>query len=301
MSRSRNRSSILLPSGHRVGTWRNSDRSSRSLVVLLPGGPGLAAEAMSMEFDLVSPLASTVVLDPPNVGLSSAAPPNFDCSPQAHARWYATALDEMECEEIWLIGHSFGGMAALALCAERPELVRRCLCLSTRILGVDLDDPSESERTERILRRYEGRPWYESARETFDNWQQLVNAATSSEEIRELNRLILPFYSARADEPEIWKTIQLLADACYYDVDTLKAWENGLWQRFDLRGILPQIDTEVTFAGGDLDWQLSLAAMERSAALVKGAKWRVIDSCGHLVAVDASGRLREMVASFTDG
>ncbi len=271
---------------------------SERCFLVLPGGPGLPSKTMLQDYLMLKEIGTAVRIDPPSVGSSSPAGANFDYSPIAHARWYAAALDALGVDRCDVLGASFGGMAALALAAVRPELVSRCICVGTRIAGADLDDDLAAKHTAHVFNRYRSMPWFARAMDVFDNWQTYIMQAKSGSEIRELNKEILPLYSARADEPTVWDQIQQMGDTFDFDLATTVAFESGIYQTFDLRPLLSAVEAEVLFICGDLDWNMSPASQLQTATMLHHASVAVLPQCGHLVAIDRPTEFKHSVLDF---
>lgn len=269
--------------------------------VVLPGGPGLPAQTMRFEAELLAEFGTVLLLDPPGVGQSSPPPLGFDYSPTAHAEWYLAALTSLGVPQFKVLGASFGGMAAIAMAAQAPERVMAGICVSTRVIGVDLDDEESQSHMAQMLGRHASSPWYAEAMETFDSWQELVANAENTAEIKEMNRKILPLYAAHPDAPEVWEKIQQLAQVCDFDVPATKAWEDGLYQSFDLRPALQKITSKFLVLGGDSDWMTSPAGHQRIATEIPQAKVLVVPDCGHLVALERPDVFKAAVVEFFGG
>lgn len=268
------------------------------IFVILPGGPGLPAKTMRFEAELLAQFGIVYLIDPPGVGRSSSPPSEFDYSPASHAEWYLAVLSSLGIAQFNVLGASFGGMVAIAMAALAPEKLLAGVCVSTRVIGVELDDTDAELHMKRTLQRHAASVWYDAAMDTFDNWQALVAQAQTTAEIKDMNRAILPLYAAHPDKPATWNKIQRLADECDFDVLATKAWEDGLYQSFDLRPSLQKVTAKFLIIGGDSDWMTSPAAHRHIASQIPHAKLDIIPDCGHLVALEQPEAFTNSVRAF---
>src|SRR3954466_14721228 len=93
-------------------------------IVFIHGMPGLAREFDPIRDKL--PGRRTIAIDRPGYGWSTGGPLDFDGQLDA----ITDALSQLGVNRALIAGHSFGGVVALGLALEKPELVDRLLLLA---------------------------------------------------------------------------------------------------------------------------------------------------------------------------
>jgi pimeloyl-ACP methyl ester carboxylesterase len=88
-------------------------------VVLIHGAFGDLRDWQGAPAEALAPLGQLIAIDRPGHGLSRR--PRFNGSPADQAAQIFTGLEQAGVERPVLVGHSMGGMAALAMAASRPE------------------------------------------------------------------------------------------------------------------------------------------------------------------------------------
>jgi proline iminopeptidase len=138
-----------------------------------------------------------------------------------------------------------------------------------------------------------GEPWYDDAREAIDT--ELRGEFTTGRELNDLVLRMLPFYFA-AYGPEEEAYVATLADEelC---VDATRLWEREIFERFDLRPLLPRLTMPTLVITGSEDFITGPLAAEDFEA-IPGARSVVLDGPGHMIFVEAPDRFREAVLSF---
>lgn len=267
----------------------------RSLL-LLPGGPGFSAAVMRPDAKLFVDRCRAYLIDPPGSGGSVQLAANRDLTPAGHAGWYADVLDRLGVSGIDVLGHSFGGLVALSMAAARPELVRTCVCVSAPFVGVEVDTgDGESPTNEAALSRHADKAWYPLAREAFDSWTDVVLTTDDVTEVERLNRLLLPLYVAEPDRADVREALEQLGQASHLDLEAMKVWESGLYQRIDMRPVLPKVKTPVLIVAGDLDWLAGPQQARIGLQLLPQAEASILPNCGHIPAIEAPDKYRAAV------
>jgi len=80
-----------------------------------------------------------------------------------------------------------------------------------------------------------------------------------------------------------------------FDLAAVRAWEGGLYQRIDLRPLLPRIACPVLVVAGELDLICGPAQARPIADAIPGAQLVVIPDCGHMPAIEAPAAYRAAV------
>lgn len=126
------RSTVPVAGGRRISSLRWGTQPPE--IVLLHGGAQNAHTWDTVALALGRPL---LAVDLPGHGLSDWSD-DHDYSPAALAADVATVLDALAPDAGLVVGMSLGGLTAMALSAQRPELVRRLLLVDVTP-GVNAD------------------------------------------------------------------------------------------------------------------------------------------------------------------
>lgn len=100
-------------------------------LVLVAGGPGAPRTSLMPEFDRLATRRSLVYFDNIGRGRSSTLPAGKRHSPDRDADDIEALRRALGHERIELLGHSYGGYAALAYAARHPERLKRLVISSS--------------------------------------------------------------------------------------------------------------------------------------------------------------------------
>ena len=271
----------MIPATRRVGAGRP--------LVCHPGGPG----ASSLYFGDLAGLGEAfelILLDPRGTGTTPAPddPRAYDLDD------YVADLEELRVDlgldAIDLLGHSHGGIVAIAYAAAHPQRVRRLVLASTLACF-------HAEQEEAMLagmRRHEREPWYADAIAALEAEQ--TGAFTTQEELSELTRREMPLYVSRYGEEERHYLERLEAEV--WNADALKLFNEESFTTFDLRPQLSRIAAPTLVITGEDDFITGPVCARELAELAPRAELVILPAAGHFVFVEAADRFREEVTRF---
>jgi len=257
-------------------------------LVCHPGGPGFSSRYLSNVGGLDAEL-ELVLLDPRGTGGSDPC-----AEPQAYAiDDYADDLEELRehlgLERMLLLGHSHGGVAAIAYAAKHPERVERLVLAST----LARFGPEQSEAMEAGIAARAGEPWYDDAVDALRT--ELAGTFLSGPELMDLSVRMFPFYFARYGAEEQAYVESIKGDEpC---VEALGLWEKEIFETFDLRPLLPRLTMPTLVITGSEDFITGPRAAADLAA-IPGVESVILDGAGHMIFVDAPEQFRQAVLSF---
>jgi proline-specific peptidase len=268
----------------RTLTYRRE--GSGPIMVCHPGGPGFSSMYLS-DLAGLGDTFTLVFLDPRGTGESTTP---------ADGRAYTTADYVSDVEEVRvhlgeerlnILGHSHGGVVALAYAAEHPTRVRKVIAANALVrIRPDAMD-------EQMLRR-RNEPWYDDARLALE--QEEAGAYENEAELREITRRFWPMYFAHFDErAERYVDERLVADRP--NPDALRVFNEGI-ENWDMRPELSQIVAPTLVLTGAEDFICGPACAEDVAAGVATAEKVVIEGCGHFSFVEDPERFRHEVTRF---
>jgi proline-specific peptidase len=257
------------------------------LLVCHPGGPGMSSLYMTREVGGLDRYFTLVLLDPRGTG-GSQAPHEAAAYTTEHYVADVEALREHLGEDrLNLLGHSHGGVVAVAYAATHPQHVRRLVVANSlaRIL------PDEMER---IMQTHEDEPWYADAREALQ--LESEGAYSTPEELGEITERFWPMYFAHYDDTaRAYVQEHLTEEGNTAALQLFNAdIEAGL---FDLRPLLTRIDAPTLVITGEHDFICGPSCAADLSA-VPGSRTVVLEDCGHFTFVEKPDRWRELVRDF---
>jgi proline-specific peptidase len=256
------------------------------VLVCHPGGPGFSSAYLA---DLAGLGDSfTLVLLNPR-GTDGSSPPG---DPRAYeAADYVADVEELRVhlgkERLNLLGHSHGGVVAMAYAAEHPLHVRR-------LLAVDSLVRIHPEEMDEIMFRHRNEPWYDDARLALE--QEEKGEYSGDAELQEVTRRFWPMYFAEFDDDAAAYVDEYLAPS-RANPDPLKVFNDGIAE-WDMRPELTRVTAPTLVLTGIHDFICGPACAEDIAAGIAGATKVVIEDCGHFTFVEQPARFHAEVARF---
>jgi len=251
-----------------------------------PGGPGFSSLYLS-DLAGLGEAFTLVLLNPRGTGGSSAP---------ADARAYSTADYVADVEELRLhlgeeklnvLGHSHGGIVAMAYAAEHPGHTAKVVAADTLVRL----HPDEMEQ---IMLTHSNKPWYDDARLALE--QEGAGEYSNEAELREIVSRFMPMYVAHLDQ----RTKKYL-DECVAperpNPDPLKLFNEGI-EEWDMRPELARIDSPTLVITGVVDFICGPACAADIASGIAGSTQVLIEDCGHFSFVEHPERFREEVTQF---
>jgi proline iminopeptidase len=272
--------------GLRLAYKRNG---SGPMLVCHGGGPGFSSLYLG-DLGGLDERLELVLLDPRGTGGSDRPE-----DPQAYAiDDYVADLDELRAhlglDRINLLGHSHGGIVAMAYAARHPGRVERVILASTLARWA----PEQQEAMEEAIASHANEPWYADAKAALEAEQ--AGEFASDEELVELGLREFPFYFRDYGDEERAYIESLRGDTA--NADTLRYFNQEIFETFDLRPELERITAQtlvITGADDFITGPVSAGEIERGLADVSKV---IIPDCGHFVFVEAPEAFGEAVVSF---
>jgi proline iminopeptidase len=253
------------------------------------GGPGFS----SLYLDDLAGLGAElelVLLDPRGTGESDRP-----TDPRAYqVEDYVSDLEELRAhlglERMHLLGHSHGGVVAMAYGATHPDHVERLILAST----LACTSPEHTQAMEAGVEKHADEPWYEDAKAALE--AETAADFQSDDELGELAIREFPFYFAQYGEQERAYLETLRADTP--NADALRLFNNEIWETFDLRPQLPRITAPTLVITGQDDFITGPVSAAEIGAVMPEAQTVVLPETGHFIFVEAPDAFREAVLSF---
>jgi proline iminopeptidase len=272
-------------------------------MMMFAGGPGLASTYLRTAAQLLKDRFECFLVDPHGSGGSTPPREEVDYNHIGHARFYEEVRGALGLEQITVFGHSFGGTVALTYAALYPSRTERCICLDGLASSPELEgsDAAAAEADmRRGLARHSGAPWYPEALRAWEEWTDLVLAATSASEVDELFGVVAPLYFAHPDRPDVQGRFEQWKRDIRFNLAAVRVWEGGLWQTIDLRGLLPKIQCPLLVIAGEEDLICGPAQARTIAGGAQGATLAIIPDCGHDPELEAPEDFRRAIWDWLD-
>jgi proline iminopeptidase len=264
------------------------------------GGPGFSASLLRSEAQLLADRFAVYLIDPHGSGGSTPPADTSQYDHIGHARFYDEVRRALGLEQVSVMGISFGAVVALTHAALFPENTARCISISARAVGVELEGEEQAAEMQRFLDRHAAAPWYPAARRTWDEWTERVLSASDSTEVDAMMAEVLPLYTADPERPGVRELIEEWRRDARSDLAAAKAWEGGLWQTIDIRPLLPRISCPTLLLVGELDLICGPSQAKLIAELLPDAELVSVPDCGHFVPVEAPALFTAAVWRFME-
>jgi proline-specific peptidase len=262
---------------------------SGPLLVCHPGGPGFSARYFGDLAGLAERLELVLVNPRGTEGSDRPADPRAYGTED-----YVADLEELRAhlglERMSLLGHSHGGVVAMAYAAAQPQRLDRLVLAST----LPRFAAEQQAAMEAGMERHRDEPWYADARAALEDEQ--AGRFSNDEELAAIALREFPFYFSHFGDDER-AYLQTLAGEVP-NGDALKLFNDEIFTSFDLRPDLALVDTPtlvITGADDFITGPVSAAEIEDGIA---GAESVVLPDTGHFVFVEARERFRDEVWRF---
>jgi Predicted hydrolases or acyltransferases (alpha/beta hydrolase superfamily) len=256
------------------------------LLVCHPGGPGFSSLYFA---DLASlGAAFTLILLNPRGTADSDRPDDVRAYTTSD---YVADVEELRAhlgaDQLDLLGHSHGGVVAMAYAAEHPDRVRRLIAANSlvRIRRDEMEPAMESRSAE---------PWYADAREALE--QEDAGAYATEEELAALTRRFFPFYFAHFDEKARAYLDEHVASE-RPNPDALKLFNDGI-EKWDMRPDLARIAAPTLVITGEADFITGPECAQDIGGGIAGARVVIVEDCGHFTFIEHPDRFRAEVTRF---
>ena len=264
-------------------------RGDGPALVCHPGGPGFSSRYLASLGGLDDEL-DLILLDPRGTGGSD---PAHDAAGYAIDD-YASDLEELRehlgLERMLLLGHSHGGVAAIAYASRHPERVERLILAST----LPRHGPEQEAAMQSAIEQRAGQPWYDDAVTAVQT--ELQGTFADGRELMDLVQRMMPLYFAEYGEAE--RAYVGSMDGEELCVDATKLWETEIFEHFDLRPQLPKLTMPTLVITGERDFITGPSCAAELAEGIPEPETVVLPGVGHMIFVEAPEAFREAVLSF---
>jgi len=261
-------------------------------LVCHPGGPGFSA-AYFGDLAALWEQYTLILLNPRGTGGS-------DRPSDSRAYGiddYVADLEELRRhlgeERLLLLGHSHGGLVAMAYAAAYPGRVRRLVLSST----LARFGPVQAAAMRSGMEKRMSQPWCADAIAALEE-EQAGHFATD----QELSSLVTrewPLYFAHFGPVEAGYVDSLRDETV--NAAALKLFNEEIFTKFDLRSRLPSITSQTLVMTGDEDFICGPVCAEEICAGIPGSRAVIVGDAGHMIFVEQAQSFHDEVDDFLEG
>jgi pimeloyl-ACP methyl ester carboxylesterase len=259
------------------------------VLVCHPGGPGFSSTyfgdlaALWEQFTLI-------MVNPRGTGGSERPKDRRAYQIDDYVADLEQTREHLGLEQMLLLGHSHGGVVAMAYAAAHPGRVRRLVLASTLArFGPDQEAAMRAGMDKRMTQS-----WAADAIAALEEEQGghfVTDQELSALVFRELPLYFAHFGAAEAGYLDTLKSETINADA-------LKLFNTEIFPTFDLRGRLGAITSPALVITGDEDFICGPICAEEICALIDEARMVIVGDAGHQVFVEQPQAFHDELADF---
>jgi len=259
------------------------------VLVCHPGGPGFSADyfgdlaALWEQFTLL-------MLNPRGTGSSDRPADRRAYEIDDYVADMEDLRLHLGLERMLLLGHSHGGVVAMAYAARFPGHVRK-LVLSSTLAHFGAEQEAEMNAG---MEKRANEPWASDAVAALAAEQS--GQFKSDDELGDLVFRELPLYFAHFGPAEAGYLDTLRSEKI--NADALKLFNDEIFTKFDLRASLPSISSPTLVITGEEDFICGPLCAREICGGIEDARLSVVGDAGHLVFVEQPQVFHDEVADF---
>ncbi len=253
------------------------------------GGPGFSSLYLA-DFAGLGEELELVLLDPRGTGGSTKPTDSRAYGIDDYVSDLEELREHLGLERLQLLGHSHGGIVAIAYAARYPERVERLILAST----LARFSPEQEAAMAEAVEKHADEPWYEDARAALE--AESAGDFEDDEELAELALREFPFYFARYGDAERSYVETLRSETP--NADALRLFNREQVPVFDLRPELARIAAPTLVVTGEEDFITGPLSAAELGEGIAGAETVLLPGTGHFIFVEAPGAFREAVLAF---
>ena len=278
---------LELPDG-RVVEWEAIGNGEPLLWI--EGGPGLPAHLGRPDVGLLSDRFRGHLVNAPGCGRSS---PPADYQLDTHVRYFDDVRGALGLGRVTVMGHSWGGLVALALALAMPESVKRLIVIDGYAGESSVPEAVAAAERERSFERVRTAAWFEPAIAAFTDETPLPPREFDARFER-----CWPLYFADPDTPVARPHVERLQRETRWNLPASEAWSTE--PDLDLLPELGAIHCPALILVGEHDFICGPSWSRPIADAIPGAVYAEIPDVGHMPQYKAPDAFRRIVLDWLD-
>ena len=276
---------LELPDG-RVAEWETIGTGEPLLWI--EGGPGLPAHLARPDVELLADRFRAHLINAPGCGRSS---PPADYSLETHVRYFDEVRRVLGLGRVTVMGHSWGGLVALAFALALPDAVERVIVIDGYAGEPTISEETATAERDRAFDRIRARPWFDAAVAGFDEDLELT-----ARQLDERFEACWPLYFADPESEQSRSHIERLRRETRWNIAAC-----GLGRRSRRMDLLPQLralEARRWCSSASTTSSAGLHGTGRSPAAIPGAVYAEIPGVGHFPQYEAPDEFRRIVLEW---
>ena len=281
---------LELPDG-RHAEWEASGAGPPMLWI--EGGPGLPAHLARPDVALVADRFRAHLVNAPGCGRSSTPTTADGYGLDAHVRYFDDVRRALGLGAVTVMGHSWGGLVALALAVAVPEAVERLVIIDGYAGEASVPEDVAATERDRALDRVRQEPWFEPALAAFGE-----DLDITSRQLDERFAACWPLYFAHPESPAAREHLARLGRETRWNIEAARAWTPE--PPLDLGPRLSRIRCPTLVIVGEHDFICGPAWNRQIADGIPGAVYAEIPGVGHFPQYEAPDGFRRVIFDWME-
>lgn len=258
----------------------------------IEGGPGFAAHLARPDVALVSHRFTCHLVNPPGSGRTTPPSTADGYGLDAHVAFFEEVRLALGLGPLTVMGHSWGGLVAVAWAIAHPAAVRRLIVIDGYLGDASVDPDAAAAERDTALDRLRDRPWFDEAVACFD--------LTSDDEAEQIDLFspAWPVYFAEPERPVSRRHVARIRREMRWNVEASNAWSPE--PPIDLRPRLSDVRCPTLVIVGEHDFICGPVWNRPTAAGIAGARLVIVPGAGHLPQYEAPEAVRRAIESWLD-
>jgi proline iminopeptidase len=281
-----------LPDGRRF-EWESIGAGEPLLWI--EGGPGLPAHLGRPDAVMFGSLFNAHLVNAPGCGRTSppSSPDDYDLA--GHVAFYDDVRSALDIDRWTVVGHSWGGLVAMAYAAKKPDGVRRLIVIDGYAGGGSVSEADAAAERERSFARVRDRAWFADALSAFEA-SMALEAQTEQEDVD----TFAPAWGLYFSDPELSRSrahLERLVREMRQNVDVQRIW-NDRHEAADRRDLAAAVTCPTLIVAGENDFICGPVWNQALAKAVPGARYVEIRDAGHFPQYEQPDQLMRIVSSW---
>ncbi len=281
-----------LPGGRRF-EWESVGEGEPLLWI--EGGPGLPAHLGRPDVALFARWFTAHLVNAPGCGRSSPPVRLEDYDLAGHVDFFDAVRRALGIDAWTLVGHSWGGLVAMAYAAMRPAHVRRLIVIDGYAGGGSVTGEDAAAERERSFARVRDRAWFPAAYEALE--ANFALEAASEQEDVDTFAPAWPLYFADPDRHTSRAHVERLARELRLNVDVEREW-NEHHEAIDRRDLARRVACPSLIIAGEHDFICGPVWNRELAKAIPMARYVEIAAAGHMPHYEQPERFSDIVSDW---